>query len=232
MSDKFPKFHEAFYDFNEVSKSGMVRINEEDVIDSTLLSYEFEKGEKIYIYDLLNAYTHELRKYFKMKNPFEWNRWKGNACRQIAVFTAPIIKYLFQDSIVEVKDIIFKNNSKKIQYNHSFVVAKNNNGTLYLFDLERQPVNADVIALIKTDDDNFPHRGLYSYEGEKFVGISSIISNQDLNESISETKEFYTREIGKKVILNCLKSVKITFQRDEFIKDKINEIINYVEKEY
>jgi hypothetical protein len=108
-----------------------------------------EKEEQVKDY-MINKFVPTLHSIFKEKNPSEYKKWGGNACRQTAIYSAHALTELLPEYNWKVYDGIFKDKfqGRDVKYNHAwdYGVNKENNKKLFV-DLGRihtEPIFMDT----------------------------------------------------------------------------------------
>jgi hypothetical protein len=170
-------------------------------MNNKLVDTEREKYVKNFMEREFVPKLHDL---LKTANPFQYEKWGGNACRQTAIFGVKFLEKLLPTYLWEAWDGDFNDvvNGRKVQYNHAWIygIDKSNNRKL-LVDLSR--LYHERLFLFVEDNKYPKDHPSYLYMNELKR------EKMDIKECMKDL-EFYTSERSTKVLEDL--KVKTNFE--------------------
>ncbi len=187
--------------------------------------------EKAYQF-ILNVFVPKVTKYLEKSNPVKFNEWKGNCCRQVAMFSAAILEFLLPDYEWKVYDCTLQNKEYSMVFNHAYTMGqkKESPNTFLLVDLERAPLSKNVIFKLDNPDLPYPHGYFKEYSNEELIKVTDILDTDTFRKYNKTLKEFYSAKTGYKIIKDILYELKISYSKNKENVNYINKILFEIDK--
>jgi hypothetical protein len=143
---------------------------------------------------MVNNFIPTLHSTLEESNPFQYQKWGGNACRQTAIFGVKFLEKLLPTYKWEAWDGIFDDivRGKKVNYNHAWIYGEEQStGKKLLVDLSR---NLHERLFLFVEENDYP-RDYPTYKNMIEINRQKI----DIKDCMNDL-EYYTSLRSQKLL--------------------------------